>query len=368
MNPFVLTSYRSPEFFCDREQEIKKLQNAIDNNRNITLISQRRMGKTGLIKHVEYLRQSENEIFIYLDILSTESFSDFVNIFGKTIYHAIEPKKNTVVAGFIKAIKSLRPVLSMDPINQMPTLSFNVQSQDYLISGFEQICTYLSRIDERIIIAIDEFQQIVNYPEKNIEALLRSQFQHLSNTSFIFSGSHKHLMLSIFTDKRNAFYKSSEFLELGRIPKETYIQFIEEKFVSHKRKISIEVILDAVDWCLNHTFYVQYFFNHLFGNTIKNVTNNDLTLTKSMLLEEHALIFDNYRKLLSKGQFKLLKAIANEGFVKQPNAGSFINNHNLGGVSSVNQAFNVLKTKDLIFEEPQGYRVGDVFFMHWLKK
>ena len=48
-NPFLLYGYDGPEYFCDRESETKRIISALRNGRNITLLSPRRMGKTGLI-------------------------------------------------------------------------------------------------------------------------------------------------------------------------------------------------------------------------------------------------------------------------------------------------------------------------------
>ena len=53
-NPFLITGYQGPDYFCDREKETASLMSALKNGRNITLISPRRMGKTGLIKNVFY--------------------------------------------------------------------------------------------------------------------------------------------------------------------------------------------------------------------------------------------------------------------------------------------------------------------------
>ncbi|MBF1449790.1 MAG: ATP-binding protein, partial [Prevotella oris] len=51
-NPFITYGYKGNRYFCDRENETKKLIEALQNDRNVTLISPRRVGKTGLIKHV----------------------------------------------------------------------------------------------------------------------------------------------------------------------------------------------------------------------------------------------------------------------------------------------------------------------------
>lgn len=53
-NPFIYQGYESPEYFCDREVETKTLMSHLKNGRNVTLISPRRIGKTGLIKNTFY--------------------------------------------------------------------------------------------------------------------------------------------------------------------------------------------------------------------------------------------------------------------------------------------------------------------------
>ena len=59
-NPFLISGYEGPDYFCDRENETVKVIEALSNDRNISLISPRRMGKTGLIQHVFYKLEEEN--------------------------------------------------------------------------------------------------------------------------------------------------------------------------------------------------------------------------------------------------------------------------------------------------------------------
>ena len=79
-NPFLITGYQGPDYFCDREKETASLMSALKNGRNITLISPRRMGKTELIKNVFYYIQKENKsaACFYLDIFSTHESSGVV--------------------------------------------------------------------------------------------------------------------------------------------------------------------------------------------------------------------------------------------------------------------------------------------------
>ena len=39
-NPFLISGYYSPEFFCDREQETGTILDALHNGRNVALIAQ----------------------------------------------------------------------------------------------------------------------------------------------------------------------------------------------------------------------------------------------------------------------------------------------------------------------------------------
>lgn len=80
-NPFLVYGYNSPEYFCDREKETDKMISALLNERNLTLISPRRMGKTGLIKNVFYQMKRENNpnaAYFYMDIYSTRDLKAFI--------------------------------------------------------------------------------------------------------------------------------------------------------------------------------------------------------------------------------------------------------------------------------------------------
>ena len=81
MNPFAVTHYRGPIYFCDRAEETAAIIEAIRSNRSITLYAIRRIGKTGLIHHVfeAMKKEDENSEGIYIDILDTKDENDFIN-------------------------------------------------------------------------------------------------------------------------------------------------------------------------------------------------------------------------------------------------------------------------------------------------
>lgn len=254
-NPFVLNVYAGPQYFCNREQETDKIINAIKNQRNLTLMSYRRLGKSGLIKHVFYqLRKEKGMKLFYVDIMDTEDLSEFVDLLAKEIIGKINSRTMRLLKIFSNIVKSLRPKISIDPLTGKPEIEISVLNDASPQTSLSEIFSYLQKQDQHIIIAFDEFQQIVKYPESNVEALLRKYIQQLTDTNFIFSGSQKHLLLSMFNDYGRPFYQSSELLNLGKIDKETYKSFILGKFKKGKRNIEQPALELIMKYTEIHTF------------------------------------------------------------------------------------------------------------------
>jgi AAA+ ATPase superfamily predicted ATPase len=173
-NPFLTTTYNGKQYFCDREKETDSLIKKLFNGNSITLISQRRIGKTGLIHHV--LNQLPKKYTgIYLDILETDNLNQLFNQLATSIIKVI-PEKSGVGKVLWKFIKSLRPVISFDSLSGTPQFSFDMK-QTEIESNIQNIFQLLDNQDFKTVIAIDEFQQILKYPEKNTDAWLRSRIQ-----------------------------------------------------------------------------------------------------------------------------------------------------------------------------------------------
>ena len=198
-NPFVNQGYVSPEYFCDRQRETDLMLNHFENGRNITLVSPRRIGKTGLIKNLFYQIEQQNKhaICLYLDIFATKNLQDFTEMFGAVVFNGFARKEKSFLQKTASVLSSLRPVFTNDPFTGMPKMSITVEPSRSQLT-IQQIFDLLSSSRREIYIAIDEFQQIANYPETGTEALLRSHIQFASGVHFIFAGSKFHLMAEMF--------------------------------------------------------------------------------------------------------------------------------------------------------------------------
>lgn len=369
VNPFLIAGYQGPDYFCDREKETETLLSALKNGRNITLISPRRMGKTGLIKNVFHHIQKENKsaACFYLDIFSTQNLQEFVALLGRTILGRLDTLSQSALKSLFSFFKNCRPVISADEMTGAPsvTLDFIPERSEETLG---EIFTYLNQAGVECYIAIDEFQQIMEYPEKGVEGLLRSYIQFASNVHFIFSGSKKHLMESIFFSIKRPFYQSTQKLFLDPIPYVPYWDFARKLFALEKKVLQEDVFNEIYRSVKGHTWYMQYLLNRLYSLPRKTPTTELLHVLMQDIIKEEEYTYQTYFQILTSNQIQLLKAIAKEEIVSEINSAAFIKKYDLKGASSINVALKSLVDKEFILKEPQGYIVYDRFLAIWLKK
>ena len=172
----------------------------------------------------------------------------------------------------------------------------------------------------------------------------------------------------MFSEYGRPFFQSSDIMNLGRISKEKYSEFIANHFAAHQRLIDIELINSILDEYNYYTFYVQYFFNQIFASQAVQISAQFVSEIAIQILEEREYVYYNYKNLLTDIQFSLLKAIAKEGFVARPNSGEFIQKYKLTQASSVNTSLKSLLNKEMIYLDEEGYKVYDMFFSKWLAR
>ncbi|MCX7735962.1 MAG: ATP-binding protein [Candidatus Kapabacteria bacterium] len=367
-NPFIISGYAGAEYFCDREKESERLLQAAKNGRNIVLASIRRLGKTGLIKFFHEILKKETDIIpVYLDIMPTVDLSSFTSLLAKSVFEQTSNISIRTINKIKKWFSSVTPVISYDAFTGQPSLEFKFLSSGQVKQTLEEIFNYLKNDKRRFLISIDEFQQIAFYPEKNIEAILRSHIQNLNNVTFIFSGSKKHILIEMFTKENKPFFQSSEFMDLGFIDKEKYSSFIHNKFSLNGRTISNENIDYILKQTRTHTYYVQFLCNVIFSSAKRVIQKNDIDLILNQILLNNETIYHSYRNLLTKNQWIVLKAIAINGGVEEPSSSNFLKKYNLSSPSSVILAVNSLIDKELLYEENNKIYVSDQFFALWLK-
>lgn len=367
-NPFLTFGYESPAYFCDRQEETRTLISQVINGNNVALISPRRMGKTGLICHC-YAQSQLNDYYTFLiDIYATKSLQDMVYQMGSSIVKRLKPWGQAALDRFLQVVTSLRTGISFDGNGNA---SWNLEMGDIQSPSFtlDEIFAYLESADRRCIVAIDEFQAISGYSEKNVEALLRTYVQQCRNAVFIFSGSQQSMMSEMFSSPSRPFYQSVSLMFLKPVALVQYEQFAYEHFRQRNRHIADGVVKDIYERFDGITWYVQKVLNQLFSMTPESgvVSNENINTAIFQIVRGNEEAYKDTIFQLTAKQRDLLLAVAKMGKVSQITGSAFIKGHKLTSASSVQKAAAALIAKGLLTQQLGVYEVYDKFMGIWLQ-
>lgn len=370
-NPFIITGNIPEKYFCDRREESDKVIRTLSNGGNLCLISPRRMGKSKLVRFCyDKPELADNYYTFYIDILHTSGLREFTYLFGQTVFETLHTQSQKAFTSLIQGLKSINAKFGFDPINNVPTFSLELGDINRPEFTLTEIFNCLEKADKPCIVTFDEFQQITKYPENNIEALLRSHIQHLSNVHFVFAGSERHLVTEMFLSSARPFYNSVSTLELHPIATQEYIPFVCHWFKAYERNIHENDVLKVYELFDGNTYYMQKTFHEAFINTSagESCSINTLRRTINEILEEAG---DGYRLILSRipeRQKELLYAIATEGKAQKIMSADFIRKYSLVSSSAIQAASRKLMELDLLTVEDNIYFIPDILFRMYLLK
>ena len=372
-NPFYITGIIPEAYFCDREKETSWMVRTLENKAHILLTSPRRMGKTQLIRHVfEQPSIKDNYYTFYTDIYPTTSLNELVLFLSKEIYSVLVPKGKAVLDKFLAGLHSLAGSFGYDPVSNTPTFNIKLGDIHSPELTLEEIFRYLEQADRPCIFAIDEFQQIANYPEKNVEATLRTHIQKMNNCLFIYAGSNRHILENMFNSAAKPFYNSAEQIYLECISKDVYTAFAEVQFANASRKISPEAASLAYDLFEGHTYYVHNVLHNAFAyiEPDKTIDETDIDNILNDILEEKGHTFDSVMNQLNYQQKETLVSIAKEGKASGVTSVAYVKKHALKSPSSVQYAISALLDKQLLtyqsVERTKVYSISDKFLEMWI--
>ena len=370
-NPFIATGKIPAEYFCDRKEETKRLTQSLTNGANVVLMSPRRVGKTQLMLYCfDQPKISSQYIIIFIDILKTSTLNEFTYELGKAVFNALASRGQKMLKMVLASMHSLVGNVGFDLATGLPTFGISIGDIQNPIYSLEEIFKTLEKTDKRCIVAIDEFQQIANYPEKNIEALLRSHIQQLSNAQFIFSGSERHLLEEMFLDSARPFYNSADIQNLEVIALDKYADFVRHHFLTNNKQIEDEAINYIYETFDGNTYYNQKAFREAYAITSFDslCTKKTTELIVNQMISEADRHYSEIMARLALPQKELLYAVAREHRARQITSGAFIRRHSLKSASSVQSSIKKLLSYGLVSFDSGDYFVADQLMRLWLQK
>ncbi len=371
-NPFIITAdYVGPEYFCDRATETKILEENIRNGRNTAIISARRMGKSGLIAHTfdqEFVKTNFKTFSI--DLYPTSSLGEMVLLLSKEITTPLKSTGEKILESFLSIVKSLRPGFKVDPVTGQ--FAFDLSLGDIVRpqESLEEILGYLESSEVPCLVAIDEFQQIAEYPESNVIELIRTRVQKCKHTWFIFSGSDRRMMEKIFNNPAGPFYMSCAQLYLDPIKYDSYLPFARRHFEAAGKAIEDACFEGVYSMFEGHTWYVQRLLNELYAWTGpgETATARMLPDVVTYVVKTYERSFQEQLSNMPEAQKMLLIAVAKEGKAEQVTSIAFCKKHAMKSPSTVQSALRALHDKGVLRKDSDSYSVANRMLEIWVKE
>ena len=370
INPFIVAGKIPAKYFCDRKEEAARLTDCIQNQENVVLISPRRMGKSKLIDYCFDKSAIRNSYYtLEADILQTTSLQEFIQVLGCVVYKQLARRSERLFKLFAATLRSLSASFGFDPIQNTPTFDIklgDITAPEYTL---DEIFAYIEKADKRCIIAIDEFQQITNYAEKNVEAILRTRIQRCSNANFIFAGSRRRILNEMFLSNKRPFYQSATLIQLDPIPKETYLKFVKKHFDDGQKNIEKEAVTNVYNTFEGVTYYMQRMMHDCFMEVPSHEVCTEAMAQKIIqrFVQENDTRLREMMSFISEQQKALLYAVCKEGTARHITSAAFVRNHNLKSQSSVQFAIKRLLELDLITEQERQYHISDPLLRLWIQ-
>lgn len=358
--------------FIGRERETKRLLDNFKGGINVILMSPRRLGKTSLVKHVCNKLDDKDIITVYLDIFGCKSEYDFYNKLATEVLKQTASKHELWFEEAKEFLYRLTPKISFSPEpNSDFSISLGITPKTHTPEEVLQMAeTIAIKRKKRIVICIDEFQQIGEMANsKQIQARLRTVWQHQKHVSYCLFGSKHHLMSSIFLHRSMPFFQFGDTISLNKIATEDWVEYIVSHFADGKRTISRELAEEICKFTENYSAYVQQLAWLVF--TLKEegetVTENDVKQAKNDLLATNDILFMQMIEPLSEFQLNFLRAIA-LGIKKDFGLSEVREEYNLGSYSNITRLKTALLERDLIEKQNTGLVITDPIFAKWLKR
>lgn len=374
VNPFSFDKEASGEGFCNREKEIEELLGNIRSCHNVIIFSQRRYGKTSLIKKVLGLAKQEGFLAVYVSLYHILSEEDFVIAYARALASATHESSLEKVFQTLKTIfSSLRPKMTLDAEGK-PEFTFGLERGRDPLMDIEDVLKsvkiYSEQKNKKAVVVFDEFQQIAQLKQaQRIEGLLRSHIQTHRNISYIFMGSKKHLIFDLFIDPARPFYQSAKMFPLEKIASKYLEPFVCERFRSTGKHLLRPVATRLVEICESHPYYVQYVSHSLWeiSSVDSTITDRDLDKAIGLTISRTAPRYESVWELLPLRQKQALIALANLARQEKLFSGAVVHKYGLASPPTFRKALKGLVEKGLADRDQDKFSIVDVFFKKWIQ-
>ena len=369
--PFVFGVRVEGDTFTDRKEETNRLKMNFLYGVNTILISPRRMGKTSLVEKVSSLVECESLKIAKIDAFGCRSENDFIDAFATAVVRATSTKWKEWIENTKTFLSRFIPKISIgqDPLSDF-SIALEYNKANTVTEDILQLPeTIAKQKGIKIVICIDEFQQIADFPDSlTFQKKLRSIWQLQRNVSYCLYGSKKHMMETMFQSQSHPFYRFGDIFYLNKIAESDWVEFICNRFKVTGKEISPELATEICSVTDRYSSYVQQLSWLVWLRTTFRATKEDVEYGIDHMLDACEPLFIQQTESLSSYQMNFLRVLT-DGVTTGFTRSEILNNYQLGTAANISRLKKALTEKDLIaLTAPKKLQISDPILALWLKR
>ncbi|NLS96868.1 MAG: ATP-binding protein [Planctomycetaceae bacterium] len=371
VNPFQYGSVVSGDAFCNRTEELRDLRRSCDNAEKLFVYSERRLGKTSLVRSVLRELPQKKFVAVYVDLWPTDSENSFATTTARAISLALASTPKQVLDTARKMFRQLVPSVSVGE-DGTPTVSFGTvtprRPEIELEEVLEAPAVIAAQGRRRVVVVFDEIQRVLEYESDLTERKLRSVTQHQPDVCYLFLGSRKHLIQKMFLDKSRPLYRSAGHYPLGPIAEQHWAGFITKRFEAGGKSVAAEAIHQVYRLTEGHPFYTQLLCHVLWELTEPGAEAraDRIETALRIVLDRESHAYTMLWESLTGNQRRFLRGLASEPRGVKPFSSEFTRRYGLRSASNAQRASENLVERDLVDPENGSFVIVDRFFRLWI--
>jgi AAA+ ATPase superfamily predicted ATPase len=373
INPFQYGGVVGKGAFCNRRKELVDLKRAMENGERIFVYSERRMGKTSLVRRIMAQLPRKRFLCAYADLWPTDDEVSFAAAIAKAITESLGGTANRMLQSARSWFGRMAPSITTD-YEGNAKISFAMNRESGAGPQLDEVLSAPARIarrrKSRVVIVLDEFQQVLEYGGNRVERKLRSAIQDQKNVSYVFLGSRKHLIQKMFLDQSRPLYRSGGHYALGPIALKHWLPFIRKRFREYRRTITDDQIESLCRITGGHPFYTQHLCHALWELCVRGgkVSEEMIEDAVRLLLERESYAYTALWESLAVNQQRFLKGLAHEQEGVKVFSADFLRRHGLRSPSGAQRVVSALLEKDIIDRDNGSFVIIDRFFRIWIQR
>ena len=285
-NPFKFGTFVEAEYFTDRIEEVAYIRHFVESANHLILISPRRFGKSSVV--AKALSQSCRKS-ITVNLQQVTSVADLSAKLLREFFkvHPLERIRH-LISHF-----RIIPTLTTNPITGLMDVSFQPGvDASILLEDVMELIEHAHTQDDRIIIVLDDFQEILDL-DSHLDKKLRAIMQKQKHINYILLGSQESMMTDIFEKKKSPFYHFGEMMRLGKLPRGDFHQYLSERLKPRFPDTSGELADRILDYTGCHPYYSQQLAANIWNISVLQPEEEDaLAAAVNHIVVSHGLDYE----------------------------------------------------------------------------